>query len=112
MKELCENLDDLISQNPTLILQFGEDVCGACHAIRFKLDKWLEGKHVEARYIDISSHLELCSQMGILSAPAVMVYMDGKMVAKEAGYFSLDEMLGSVERYMELRQEAKESNKS
>lgn len=104
MTVFTENLDEMISVSPILVLQFGEDSCGPCHAIRYKLNKWLEGKSVTAMYVDILSHLELCSQMGIMSAPAVVIYMDGKEIARAAGYFSLDEMLGRVERYMEMRE--------
>lgn len=98
------SLDALVASTLTLILQFGDDSCAPCHAIRFKLDLWL-AKHpnVEARYIDIQTHLALCSQMGIMSAPTVIVYMDGKVAAREAGYFSLDDMLCRVERYLEMR---------
>ena len=99
-----ETLDALIASAPTLILQFGDDSCAPCHAIRFKLDQWLEAHpDVMARYIDIRAHLALCSQMGIMNAPTVIVYMDGKVVAREAGYFSLDDMLARVERYLEMR---------
>ena len=102
--EQQENLNDLMASAPTLILQFGDDSCAPCHAIRFRLDQWLEGHpEVAARYIDIRSHLALCAQMGILSAPTAIVFMDGKVAARESGYFSLDEMLGRVERYLKMR---------
>jgi len=104
MNELQEPFDELIAATPTLILQFGDEACAPCHAIRYKLEKWLEGQaNVTARYIDIRKNLALCTQMGIFSAPAVAVYMDGNLVAREAGYFSLDDVLGRVERYMEMR---------
>lgn len=102
--EQNESLDVMIASMPTTILQFGDDSCAPCHAIQFKLDHWLEAHpDVTARYIDIQSHLALCSQMGIMSAPTVIVYMDGKIVARETGYFSLDDMLCRVERYLEMR---------
>ena len=99
-----ESLDALIASASTLILQMGDDSCAPCHAIRFKLDRWLEAHpHATGRYIDIQTHLALCSQMGVMSIPTVVVYMDGKVAAWEAGYFSLDDMLARVERYMEMR---------
>lgn len=103
MKELTENLDELAKSTPVLILQFGEDTCGTCHAIRSKLDKWLETHdRVSARYVDIEDHLTLCSQMGIFSAPTVIVYVEGQVAAKESGYFSLDAFLERIERYLDL----------
>ena len=104
MTELKESLDYLISSVPLLLFQFGDDSCGPCHAIRYKLDKWLEGhSDVTARYVDIPFHLELCSQMGIFSAPTVIAYIDGALAAWESGYFSLEELLDRIERYMEMK---------
>lgn len=103
MTELHESLEALISTSPILVLQFGSDACAPCHAIRSKLENWLEEKSITARYVDMEKNLALCSQMGIFSAPTVIVYIDGKVAARESGYFSLDEMLRRVERYMEVR---------
>ena len=105
MNELTEDINILINTTPMLLLQFGQDSCGPCHAIRFKLDQWLE-RHpgITARYVDIEKNLALCSQMGIFSAPAVMAFMDGQVAAKECGYFSLDTILDRLERYLELRE--------
>ena len=103
MKEFTEDIDMLVQSSPVLLLQFGEDTCAPCHAIRFKLDQWLE-EHpgVIARYVDIEKNLALCSQMGIFSAPTVIAYVDGNIAARESGYFSLDTFLDRVERYLEL----------
>ena len=104
MIELYENLTELIAASPTLILQFGSEDCNPCHAIRHRLEKWLEERpEVVARYVDITTHLEECAQMGIFSAPTVMMFMDGQMIARESGYFSLDEMLHRMERSLNMR---------
>lgn len=107
MNDLREDINDLIKKIPVLILQFGSDTCGPCHAIhaiRYKLEQWMsEHKEVEAQYVDIEKNMEISSQMGIFSAPTVLVYMDGQLVARESGYFSLDALLGDIERYLELR---------
>ncbi len=69
-----ESLDALIASTAaytaathtaaTLILQFGDESCAPCHAIRHKLDAWLANHpDVAARYIDIQTHLALCSQI-------------------------------------------------
>ena len=105
MKELAEteSLAELKKNHPILILQFGDEHCGPCHAIRYKIDQWIE-KHpeAEARYISISDHVKLCAQMGIMSVPVVIVYMDRKETIREMGYFSLDDILNRIERYMKM----------
>lgn len=70
MNDLREDINDLIKKIPVLILQFGSDTCGPCHAIRYKLEQWMsEHKEVEARYVDIEKNMEISSQMGIFFAP-------------------------------------------
>ena len=104
MKDLIEDIKRLIDSTPVLILQFGEDTCGPCYAIRARLDQWLD-KHegIKARYVDIEKNLERCSQMEIFSVPTVMAYIDGQLVARQSGYFSLDTMLKRIDRYHDLR---------
>ena len=103
MKVLSEDIEVLVQETPVLLLQFGDDSCGPCHAIRYKLDRWLEDHgEVLARYVNIGEHLALCSQMGVFSVPTIIVYMDGQVAAKESGYFSLDALLERVERYLEM----------
>lgn len=104
MRNLEENLIDLISSSSVLILLVGDESCGPCHALRFKIDEW-GSLHagVTARYIPLRENLELCAQMGIMSVPTVIVYMDGRVVEQKSGYFSLDEILTRLERYLEIR---------
>ncbi len=104
MIDLNEPLEDLINTSSVLVLQFGNDTCNPCHAIRYKLKKWIEEHDdVIGRYIDIEKNLALCAQMDVFSAPTVIIYMDGTMIAKESGYFSLEKLLEKTERYLEIR---------
>ena len=103
MKALNEPLQELLSSSPVVLLQVGGDDCAPCHAIRRKLDLWLESHPgVTARYVDISAQRALCAQMGIFSVPTVIVYMEGRVLIRKSGYFSLDSLLEQTERYMEL----------
>ena len=104
MKMLHEDLEDLIRSCPLLVVEFGDDVCGSCLAIRQKLEAWLS-RHPEAteRYLPIREFPALAAQRGILSAPTVNVWIDGQRVDQESGYFSLDLLLERVERALEFR---------
>ena len=112
MKELdqIENMNDLISDSKCCLLQFGDETCGPCYAIRNRLDRWVEG-HPEcmARYIPISEFQELSAQMGVFTVPTVRFYMDGKLAADESGYFSLDRMLDRAERDLKMLSDGADS---
>ena len=53
--------------------------------------------------MDIPSHMEESAQMGIFSAPAVMAFLDGQMAVRESGYFSVDNLLARLDRYLKIR---------
>ncbi|MBQ6315291.1 MAG: thioredoxin family protein [Mogibacterium sp.] len=97
----ADNINDLIKASRICILQFGDESCGPCFALRERIDKWLCTHPVaEGRYIPIREFPEVSAQMGILSVPTVAVYVDGKQVVQECGYFSLDHILDKLDRYI------------
>ena len=105
MKDLIqgESIKELIKASRICILQFGDESCGPCFALRERIEKWLEAHpDAEGRYVAIRDHLEASAQFGILSVPTVAAYVCGKEVARESGYFSLDKILERIERYAEM----------
>ena len=104
MHILSERPEDLIRSAPLLIFLFGDEACAPCHALENRLDSWVAAHpEAEARYIPIREQQAACAQMGIFSAPTVLITMDGQVIARESGYFSLDRMLENVERALALR---------
>lgn len=100
-----ESLDKLI-QNPICILQFGDETCGPCYALRNRLEKWLsEQPRISARYIPIREYPAISAQMGVFTVPAIIVYTDGKPAIRESGYFSLENILRRIERYLRMLEE-------
>lgn len=101
-----EDINKIIRENKAVILQFGSSSCMPCIAIEAKLDTW--GKNhpdVVMRYISIEQFPSLAAQRNILSAPTVVLYVNGKRTLKEAGHFSLDAFLDQTERYLRLEDE-------
>ena len=94
------NKDDLnktISENTIAIIQYGAATCMPCHSIKNKITTWQENhKDVAAYYISLEENMEIAAQRGILSAPTVEVYIEGKLSIQKSGYFSLDEILDKV----------------
>jgi thioredoxin 1 len=105
MKDLSkgENIEALIKTSKICILQFGDESCGPCFAIRERIEKWLES-HPEAEgwYVPLRDNLDASAQFGILSVPTVAAYVFGKEVARETGYFSLDRILERIDRYADM----------
>lgn len=98
-----EDLQDLIQESAMCVLQFGDASCLPCSALRGRLEQWLERQsNVESRYIPIREYPALAAQMGIFSVPTILVFIQGKLIARESGYFSLDQIIDRVERTLKL----------
>ena len=92
-----DDLNKIISENTIAIIQYGAATCMPCHSIKNKMTTW-QGNHkdVAAYYISLEENMEIAAQRGILSAPTVEVYIEGKLSIQKSGYFSLDEILDKV----------------
>ena len=105
MKDLSkdENIEELINASRIFILQFGDESCEPCFVIRERIEKWLESHpEAESRYVALRDNLEASAQFGILNVPTVAAYIYGKEVARESGYFSLDQILERIDRYADM----------
>ena len=108
MKQLenREELELLLSQESPVILQFGSDTCGPCHAIRQRIDRWnREHSQVQTLYIPIEKYRALAAQWEIYSVPSLIVMIEGKVTVRQSGVFSLDQILDQTERLLKLREE-------
>ena len=98
-----EEYEKLRRQVPLLVVQFGSDDCAPCKAIREKLDRWSAGRPgTFCLYAGLENFPALAAQEGIFTAPAVVIFAQGKKVMQEAGYFSLDALLRKAERCLEM----------
>ena len=92
-----------LEQDGIAILEVASRTCAPCIRIRQKIDEWLKNyAAVSAAYLEIESVPEAGGELQIFTAPAVLVYIDGKLCIKQAGYFSLDEVFRQIERYLSL----------
>ncbi|ERK59811.1 hypothetical protein HMPREF1983_00412 [Gemella bergeri ATCC 700627] len=95
------NLDEIISNNSIIIIQYGTSTCMPCHAIKNRIDIWnKDNSDIATYYISLEENMNIAAQRGILSAPTVEVYIEGKLSIQKSGYFSLDEILDKVEKPM------------
>ena len=94
--------EETCRREQAVIMQFGSEQCGPCAAIQHRIDAWCRNHACSARYIDIEACPDIAAQHDILSVPAVIVYMQGHETLRQAGYFSLDDMLARTAQYLEL----------
>ena len=97
------SLDELIAENRILIVEYGSFTCAPCNVLRCKIEAWSRNKKmVCAVYIDVEKYKKISAQQGILSAPTILVYVDGHLAIRDSGYFSLELLFDGVNRNIEM----------
>ena len=101
--ENIEEVYDAVRKEKLVLIEAGSESCGPCMAIREKLSDWLEDhKEIKGFYVSIEEFPEIAGREGKFSAPAVILYAEGKQTVRETGCFSLEAVLDKVLRYEKL----------
>ncbi len=88
---------------PILIVQFGSEKCMPCFAIKRKIDAWIElHNNVKGIYVPIENFPKVAANEGIFSVPTILVFVNGMPTIRESGYFSLENILSKIQRYIDF----------
>ena len=80
---------------------FGSEKCIPCKALKEKIRAWNESHpQVFCGYVPLEENTSLAAQENILGAPTVLAFVGGKEAIRKAGYFSLEEVFSSMDRYI------------
>ena len=94
----------LLSSHPALLVLWGGAHCGVCQAIRPRLEALMAEHFVAAAlaYVDCAAAPALCAQQGVFSLPVLRFYVQGQLALEYARSFSLQQVLGDVQRVLAL----------
>ncbi len=80
---------------------FGSEKFSPCKALKEKIRAWNETyPQVFCGYVPVEDNISLAAQENILGVPAVLAFVGGKETIRKAGYFSLEEVFSSMDRYI------------
>jgi thioredoxin 1 len=95
-----ENWSQVIDNNELVLVDVYGPACGPCITMESRL-KELEnantGKIVFAK-IHAMDNLDRIAEFGISAVPALLYFKSGKLVAKEVGLKTIDELERSIEK--------------
>ena len=87
-----DDFENLIKEGDVLV-DFFATWCGPCQMLSPVLEDFSEHfERVKVIKVDIDQFEELVRRHGIMSVPTMEVYKDGKLVQKEVGYRSMDDI--------------------
>ena len=89
-----------LTSNTMALLYLGSDSCGVCQTLQPKLKKLLEDyPKIASGKIDTAKSARLAAENTIFTIPAVLIFVAGKEVIREARHISIRELNEKIQRY-------------
>jgi thioredoxin-like negative regulator of GroEL len=100
----AEDLQLLRAGHSALLVLYGGAHCGVCQAIHPRLEALVAEHFVAAALasVDCAAAPALCAQQGVFSLPVLRFYVQGQLALEYARSFSLQQVLGDMQRVLAL----------
>ena len=82
------------------LMLFSSERCSVCHALKIKVEELAKEFKAQFEEISIDENPEVAANRLILSAPVVLLEIDGKEVNRLAGVFSVSEIESFLRRIL------------
>lgn len=105
MKELNSSyeIEELIKNNTMAIVYFTGSRCGACEAIKIKIEEIIK-RYPEIKNGEINgeTNLEIAAKYDVFSVPIFLLYIEGKESLRIGRNVNLLELERNIERYYHM----------
>jgi thiol-disulfide isomerase/thioredoxin len=93
-------VDTLIKKETMVIIYFGGEGCGVCDVIRPKIEELTKDyPKIKTVIVDVEKSIEIASSYSIFTIPAILLFIEGKEVIREARYINVQDIKEKVGRY-------------
>lgn len=98
-----EEVKNIINENELVILYFSNKACGACEAIRSKVERILKSySKVKSIEIEGEKQIELAAINNVFSFPILILFVNGKETIRVGRNIDLFEFENIIKRYYEM----------
>jgi thioredoxin-like negative regulator of GroEL len=95
-----EAIEELINNNEIVLLYFGSDSCNVCNVMKPKVDELLRYyPKIKSYQVDVEKSLEISAAYNIFTIPAILVFIEGKEIIREARNFSMQDIDNKINRF-------------
>jgi len=94
LKLTSDNFDDVINENPVVLVDFWASWCGPCRMLTPIIEEIAEeNKEIVVGKVNVDEEKKLAQKFGIMSIPTLLVFEKGKLAEKSVGLKSKDAIL-------------------
>ena len=94
---------NLVNDNKIAVLYFTGMDCGACEAIKYKIEGILKNlPQIKSGEINGEENLDLATKYGVFSLPIFLLFIEGKETLRIGRNVDLLELERNIKRYYEM----------
>ncbi|MPM58038.1 hypothetical protein SDC9_104867 [bioreactor metagenome] len=98
-----EAIEALINNNEMVLVYFGGNNCGVCTALKPKVQEILKKyPRIKSAQVDVEQSIKISAYYNIFTIPAILVFIEGKEIIREARHISIQEVDAKIERYYNM----------
>ena len=99
-----DDLQEKIKSNMATLVYFSSPTCGVCQVLQPKIMQAVQEQYPEIKKcnVDISITPEISSEYQVLSAPTVILFLEGKEFIRKYRTISVDQLIGEIKRPYEM----------
>jgi thiol-disulfide isomerase/thioredoxin len=100
MADSHEDIEKLIRNNQMVLVYFGGGGCGVCSSIKPRVEEMLKKyPNIESIQIDVEKSVKAAAAYNIFTIPAILVFIEGKEIIREARYINIEGADNKIKRY-------------
>ena len=81
-----DNFKEFINSKDMVLIDFWATWCGPCKMLAPVLEELVEKEIINVGKVDVDEYSELAEAFDIQSIPTLMLFQEGKLIAKRMGY--------------------------
>ncbi|WP_461205711.1 thioredoxin family protein [Clostridium sp. DL1XJH146] len=98
-----EDINRVITNGKIVVIYVTSSKCSVCSVIKPKLDDIINTMpKIEGYEISIDEVSTIAGELSIFTLPAILVFIEGQEVIREARFISLDILEAKLKRYYEM----------
>ncbi|AKU07060.1 MULTISPECIES: thioredoxin [Haloferax] len=96
----AEDLEDVVSTNDVVLVDFYADWCGPCKMLEPTVKKLAQNTDAAVAKVDVDANQELAAQYQVRGVPTMVLFADGEAVEQLVGVRGYDDLKNLVESHL------------
>ena len=98
-----DEMNEFIKNNTIAMIYFASEGCSVCGVLLPKIEEMItKFPKLKLSKVQVDKFTEAAGQYSIFTLPAILVYVEGKEIIREARFISVEMLEGNIERYYDI----------